>query len=366
MKNRRGFTLIEILIASVIFVVVIGIAASLLIGAMRTSEQNRLIIEVQSNTRKAIDRIVSELREAAAPMGTEDAAILEPSLASGQSRRIVFSRPDTSVNSQIFDPSNSSQYNRVEYSVENNTVLKRKVWSYDGTILITDEKIVEVPPSQPGQQTPNSINLLASLRYDPAMKAFDESKILVKVDVSQTLKSGAKPQSLSLEQWAALRQAKIASTGGIPSTPAPTVTTPPPPPPPPPPPKEGMINGVYYQNDKPFSGSVFSYFPDSDISRKYTKVISNGKVVSYKIQFGNGSTSELKELKDLLNGTTRMDNVTGSYTMPGYLPRYFTNGYLNEGWVNGTYYEAGRPVTGTVSSDSNFKSTGTYKNGKKI
>ncbi len=62
-RDKRGFSLVELLIFSLLLLLVLSAVYIVLFGAVSSCETGESIAEINQNARMAIDRMVSELRE---------------------------------------------------------------------------------------------------------------------------------------------------------------------------------------------------------------------------------------------------------------------------------------------------------------
>lgn len=201
--KKNGFTLIEILVALCLSTLVLGIIYAILMESLRTSSENKAFLEVQQNTRTAIERIVAEARESAVPINTDDLPIINPSLNNPASNgNFIFSRPNPSIKLKDFDPGNPTHFIKIEYQVINNRILKRIIRDYSTFNIISEENIIEVPESAPNY--PNTLNLKVDLYYDQTKGEYLANKVKISIDIIQYARKNKK--DFHLESWINLRK----------------------------------------------------------------------------------------------------------------------------------------------------------------
>lgn len=125
LADERGFTLVEVLVASVLFIVVLGATLSALTTFQRTSRVNGLQNDSQEATRAAVDSIARDLRNAAAssrqqPQGVD---VAEP-------YNLIFQRVNQAG---AAGTANARNIGRVRYCLEPTTSAGARLWSQTQT-----------------------------------------------------------------------------------------------------------------------------------------------------------------------------------------------------------------------------------------
>lgn len=170
--NQKGFTLPEVMVTAVVFLLFAMSLLGMLIMGMRYLNQADADIAAQQNCRDILDIITSELRQAAPCPDPGQGSYpargyigINPSV--GSTSVMVPNKNNTTSTDQIeftepnysnFDPSvsgfdrtNPSNYQKVKYQITGNKVLIREVTTYDadGNVNTTDS--AEVAVTQNGQ-----------------------------------------------------------------------------------------------------------------------------------------------------------------------------------------------------------------------
>lgn len=83
-----GFSLVEVLVALVIFGVIVGVLSGVLISSNRTHSKTATRAEVQASTRQALSLLTTELRQAGADPGIPPAGIVGLISADSQTVRV--------------------------------------------------------------------------------------------------------------------------------------------------------------------------------------------------------------------------------------------------------------------------------------
>jgi len=166
-KNKKGFTLSEVMVTAVVFLLFALSLLGMLIMGMRYLNQADADIAAQQNCRDILDIMTNELRQAAPcpdpGQGGNPArgyiginpsvgstAVMVPNKNNTTSTNVLeFTEPnysnfDPSVSG--FDRTNPSNYQRVKYKVTGDKVLTREVTTYntDGSVNTTDSAEVAV------------------------------------------------------------------------------------------------------------------------------------------------------------------------------------------------------------------------------
>ncbi|MBI2252846.1 MAG: prepilin-type N-terminal cleavage/methylation domain-containing protein [Armatimonadetes bacterium] len=201
--KKNAFTLIEILIALCLFTLVLGIIYAILTESLRTSSENKAFLEVEQNARTSIERIVTEARESAVPINTNDLPIINPSLNNPTSSgNFIFSRPNPGIKLKDFEPGNPAHFIKIEYQVINNRILKRIIRDYTTFNIISEENIIEV--TEGASNYPNTLNLKVDLYYDQTKGEYLANKVKLSIDIIQYVKKNKK--DFHLESWINLRK----------------------------------------------------------------------------------------------------------------------------------------------------------------
>jgi prepilin-type N-terminal cleavage/methylation domain-containing protein len=105
--NKKGFTLIELVVAMAIFLIIIVIAFSTLSSyfAVRSANEQEMIL--QQNFRTALDRMVDDFRQAANPVG--DTIILSPVDDNSMAENLKFETNAGTVEYKL-EPAGSGTY----------------------------------------------------------------------------------------------------------------------------------------------------------------------------------------------------------------------------------------------------------------
>lgn len=144
MKRVKGFTLIEVLVAVGILMVLSVIAFLLFRQGLQTTTSTTLALEVQQNAQIAIERISSDLKNAAylpSIQGTSTkitklipSPVLIPNWQTannGTTNRLMFIEPEVGSNVGGFNPGLLGNYKIVEYRVvtDNTMHLQRNIYN---------------------------------------------------------------------------------------------------------------------------------------------------------------------------------------------------------------------------------------------
>ena len=100
-KNKKGFTLIELVVAMAIFLVVISISFSTLSSffSMRSAQEQEMIL--QQNFRFALDKMTYDFRQANKDMASSDSILIKP-VDNAMSEQLAFTRYDGANTTDIY------------------------------------------------------------------------------------------------------------------------------------------------------------------------------------------------------------------------------------------------------------------------
>ncbi|MCL5055493.1 MAG: type II secretion system GspH family protein [Firmicutes bacterium] len=137
-RLSKGFTLIEVMVTLLIFVMAMGMLTSLITKGFQTYSQGKTMTTLQDETRKAINTISSEIREA-------DTAY--PITANGDI--LTFTKVDpftycsgSTLELQVSPPSSSTGgTEQVEYFLSNNQIIREVCGNPDDSFIITPPQI---------------------------------------------------------------------------------------------------------------------------------------------------------------------------------------------------------------------------------
>ncbi|MCD4782230.1 MAG: prepilin-type N-terminal cleavage/methylation domain-containing protein [Candidatus Eremiobacteraeota bacterium] len=171
-SNKKGFTLSEVMVTAVVFLLFAMSVLGMLIMGMRYLNKADADIAAQQNCRDILDVMTSELRQAAPcpdpgqgsnpargyiaidpPVGSTSVPL--PNKNNTKSTDLLeFTEPNYSnfdPSDPDFDHTNPSNYQKIKYEVTGNKVLTREVTTYntDGSVNTTDS--AEVAVTQNGQ-----------------------------------------------------------------------------------------------------------------------------------------------------------------------------------------------------------------------
>lgn len=191
----RGFTLLETLITTTIFSIVIAGVYLLYTTMQSTLSRGELMTDLQQNARVAMDRMVQEIRVAGYdPSGVIPLVTLQPKAA------IRAASP--ACLSFVADTAGSGTARQITYDL-NGTTLRRKEEPWDGTS--------EFSSGAGAQPLAESVNLLTFTYYD----AFNQ--LLTPAAITSTQRcppqSGATAQSTTqLDYWQMKQIRRVAIT----------------------------------------------------------------------------------------------------------------------------------------------------------
>lgn len=152
--TRRGFTLAEVIVMSLIFSIFSMTAVAGLTLALRYWNQANQRMLAEQNVRVAMQTMTAELRQAIVDPdpGASHAAtgylsitptvpatgIMTPNTNARSATSLVFTEPSASydVNSSTFSDTNPQYYQKVSYFIQNNS-LKRQIFTFDSTGTVT-------------------------------------------------------------------------------------------------------------------------------------------------------------------------------------------------------------------------------------